>query len=182
MIGVQESSSTNDEGRKDYRHSSICVICAICGSIYLKQSEAHMLTQRPNLWPTRAIWFAVALALLSAFTYVLMGLDLLPVGDLAPHERPVGIIYVAAGGYLLGGLLILLRRRWLWTLGAFINGMVIFTFVQFYIDRPAVLFSAGGILSKLFQFLLEATLIYLIVTYRRVERRQPIGGRLEPQP
>jgi hypothetical protein len=182
MIGVQESSSTNDEGRKGHRHSSICVICAICGSVYLKQSEANMLTQRLNPWPTRAIWFAVVLALLSALTYLLMGLDLLPVGDLAPHERPAGIIYVAAGGYLLGGLLILLRRRWLWTLGAFINGMVIFTFVQFYVDRPAVLFSAGGIVSKLFQFLLEATLIYLIITYRRGVPERPISGRLEPQP
>jgi hypothetical protein len=140
-----------------------------------------MRSQRPNLWHVRAIWFAVGLAMFSALTYLLMGFDLLPVGDLAPHERPAGIIYVAAGGYLLGGLLILLRRRWLWTLGAFINGMVIFTFVQFYTDRLAVLFSAGGIVSKSMQLLLEAVLIFLIVTYRRDMRRQSVGGRLEPQ-
>jgi hypothetical protein len=81
-----------------------------------------------------------------------------------------------------GGDYLRLRRRWLWTLGAFINGMVIFIFVQFYVDRPAVLFSAGGIVSKLFQFLLEATLIYLIITYRRGVPERPISGRLEPQP
>lgn len=56
-------------------------------------------------------WIAVGLALVAALAYVLMQMNVLGVGDLAAGEKPAGIIYVAAGGYLLGGLLILLRRR-----------------------------------------------------------------------
>lgn len=128
----------------------------------------HTLT-KPNLG--RAIWLAMALAIVAALSYVLMALDLLGVGDLAPEEAPATIVYVAAGCYVLGGLLILLRRRWLWIVGALINALVIFAFVSFYINRPAVLFSPGGLASKIAQLLLEAVLVYLIVADRRRERR-----------
>lgn len=63
------------------------------------------------------MWLAVGLALATALSDVLMGLDILSVDDLPREEAPSAISYVAAGCYLLGGLLILLRRRWLWSPG-----------------------------------------------------------------
>ena len=117
----------------------------------------------------RVMWMAVAMELLAAVSYVLIGLDVLGVGDLVDEEAPAAITYVAAGSYLIGGLLILLRRRWLWILGAVINFLVMFTFFRAYQDRPEVLYSPGGVATKAGQLLLEFTLIYLIIaeTVRR---------------
>lgn len=108
------------------------------------------------------MWAAVALALVTALSYILMQFNALGVGDLQIGEKPAGIIYVAAGCYLLGGLLILLRNRWLLLFGAFMNAMVILFFFNMYQDRPAVMFSAGGLVSKIAQILLEAALIYTL--------------------
>jgi len=121
-----------------------------------------MQSTKPNY--VRVMWLAVALALISALAYVLIAWDLLGVGDLETTDAPPAIVYVAAGCYLLGGLLILVRRRWLWIIGAVINALVISFFFSMYQDRPAVMFSPGGIVTKVPQLLLEATLIYLIVT------------------
>ena len=60
---------------------------------------------------------------------------------------------------------ILLRRRWLWIVGAIMNGLIILFFVRMYQDKPAVLFSPGGLVSKAAQLVLELILVYLIVTY-----------------
>jgi hypothetical protein len=111
----------------------------------------------------RILWLAVTLAFVSALAYVLIAWDLLGVGDLEMAADGDVIIYVAAGCYLIGGLLILVRRRWLWLLGALINAVVILFFFRLYQDRPAVMFSPGGIITKIPKLLLEATLIYLII-------------------
>jgi hypothetical protein len=110
------------------------------------------------------LWTAVALALFTALSYVLMALNVLGVGDLQVGEKPINIIFVAAGCYLLGGLLIILRNRWLLLFGAFINAMVILFFLNLYQDRPAVIFSPGGLVSKISQIFLEVALIYVIAT------------------
>ena len=110
----------------------------------------------------RMTWIAVGLAIFTALAYVLMALNLLGVGDLRMDERPAAIIYVAAGCYLLGGLLILFRNRWLLIFGAVVNAMVILFFFSLYQDRPAVMSSPGGLASKIAQILLEVTLIYII--------------------
>jgi len=115
---------------------------------------------------------AVALALLVALAYTLIAQGILPIGDLTHVEGPAGIMYTAAGCYLLGGLLILLRRRWLWIVGAIMNGLIILFFVRMYQDKPAVLFSPGGLVSKAAQLLLELILAYLIVTYSRRSPRR----------
>jgi hypothetical protein len=112
----------------------------------------------------RALWLAVALAAGAAVSYLFIGLHILAVGDLQTHEQPATIIYVAAGSYLLGGLLILLRRRRLWIIGAAINALVMLVFFSAYLQRPAVLLSPGGLLSKTAQLALELVLIYLIIT------------------
>jgi len=121
------------------------------------------------------VWLAVGLAVVTAVIYIMMGWDWLGVGDLTAEEGPPGIIYVAAGSYLVGGLLILLRRRWLWVMGAVINALVILFFFSMYQERPAVLLSPGGIVSKAAQILLEVGLIYLIVADWLRSRRKNRG-------
>ena len=119
---------------------------------------------------TRMMWIAVALALITALSYILMQFNILGVGDLQLGEKPPAIIYIAAGCYLLGGLLILLCNRWLLLFGAFINAMVILFFFNLYQNRPAVLFSPGGLVSKIAQILLEIALIYVVVFWKRTDR------------
>lgn len=122
----------------------------------------------------RVMWLAVALALLAALSYLMIQLGLLGVGDLQPTEGPAAIVYVAAGCYLLGGLLILLRRHWLWIVGTMINALVILFFVMAYANRPAVMFSPGGLATKAAQLLLEVCLLVLIVAgWRRSRRLAP---------
>ncbi|MEO8355436.1 MAG: hypothetical protein ABI621_05960 [Chloroflexota bacterium] len=118
--------------------------------------------QKSNTNYTRVMWIAVTFALLTTLAYVLMAFNVLDVGDLQVDEKPAGIIYVAAGCYLLGGLLILVRRRWLWMFGAGINALVILFFFNMYQGRPAVMFSPGGLVSKIAQILLELALLYII--------------------
>lgn len=108
------------------------------------------------------MWIAFALALLVSLSYVLMAFNILGVGDLQVGEKPAGIISVAAGCYLAGGLLILLRNRGLLLFGAFINAMVVLFFFTMYQNRPTVMFSPGGLVSKIAQVLLEVALVYCI--------------------
>lgn len=125
----------------------------------------------------RAMWLALALAFITALTYILIALGVLGVGDLQMAEDGGAIVYVAAGGYLLGGLLILLRKRWLWIVGILINSLVVLFFFNLYKDRPTVLFSPGGLVSKIPQLLLELTLIYLIIVDWSRSRRQAYTGK-----
>jgi hypothetical protein len=120
----------------------------------------------------RVMWLAVGLALIAALSYMMIQLGVLGVGDLQPTEGPSAIVYVAAGSYLLGGLLILVRRRWLWIVGAVINALVILFFIMAYMHRPAVIFSPGGLATKAAQLLLEACLLYLIITGWHHSRRK----------
>lgn len=111
---------------------------------------------------------AVGLALVTALSYISMAFNLLGVGDLQVGEKPINIIFVAAGCYLLGGLLILLRNRWLLLFGAFLNAMVILFFFNLYQHRPAVILSPGGLVSKIAQILLEVALLYILaVNWRK---------------
>jgi hypothetical protein len=131
----------------------------------------------------RVLWADVGLAGVAALAYLLIGGGILAVGDLQPADAPSAIIYLCAGSYLLGGLLILLRRRALWIAGAAINALVLLIFFSAYAARPAVLFSPGGLLTKAAQVLLEVGLLYLIVTYvpgapgprREAALRRPAG-------
>lgn len=127
--------------------------------------------QPTNNHGTRVMWVAVGLAIFTALAYVLIAFNILGVGDLQMDEKPATIIYVAAGCYLLGGLLIFLRNRWLLLFGAFINAMVILFFFKLYQGRPAVMFSPGGLVSKIAQILLEVALIYIIAIHWRKSPR-----------
>lgn len=113
---------------------------------------------------SRFTWLAVGLALFTALTYILIAFNVLGVGDPQVARDGGAIIYAAAGCYLLGGMLILLRNRWLLLFGAFINFMVILFFFSMYQTRPEVTFSPGGLISKLAQILLEILLLLMLVT------------------
>ncbi len=119
----------------------------------------------------RGLWLGVGLALITALAYVLVGSGVLAVGDAARAEDGVNMAYVAAGFYFLGGLLILLRRRGLWIFGLVMNTLVMLFFFQMYQARPAVVFSPGGLITKVAQLVLEVTLIYLIFSNGRQTRR-----------
>jgi hypothetical protein len=113
---------------------------------------------------SRFTWLAVGLAIFTALTYILIASNILGVGDPQVAREGGLIIYVAAGCYLFGSLLILLRNRWLLLFGAFINFMVILFFFSMYQARPEVMFSPGGFISKLAQILLEILLLFVLVT------------------
>ena len=105
----------------------------------------------------------LTLALLAALVYFLMGVGVLQPRDLQAGEAPEGIAYIIGACYVVGGLLILARKRWLWVLGAVINAVVIVGFIAAYAARPEVLFCAPGLATKVLQILLEIGLIYLIM-------------------
>ena len=119
----------------------------------------------------RVMWLAVVLALFAALSYLLIQLSMLGVGDLQTAGGPA-IALVAAGCYLVGGQLILVHRRWLWIIGVVINALVILFFVMAYLNRPLVMFSAGGLTTKIAQLLLEGCLLFLIMTDWRSTHHQ----------
>lgn len=107
-------------------------------------------------------WIAFSLAIFTSVAYLLIRFNILGIGDLVASEQPVGIVYASAGCYLVGGFLILLKRKWLWVIGAIINALVVFFFFSMYKGQVSVLLSAGGLTTKIAQILLEMSLVYLI--------------------
>lgn len=134
--------------------------------------QTSSTVQQTNINRVRVTWLAMALALIAALSYMMIQLGLLGVGGLQLTEGPPAIVYMAAGSYLFGGLLILVRRRWLWIIGAVMNALVILFFVMAYQHRPAVMFSPGGLATKAAQLLLEVSLLYLIMAGWHHSRRQ----------
>ena len=114
---------------------------------------------------------SVVLALLTGLAYSLAALGVLSAG-LNPEEAPAGIAWLAGGCYVVGGLLILTRRRGLLIFGAVINTLVVTLFVLAYIGRPEVMLSPAGIATKLPQIVLEVGLFYLIVVTGRGDGRK----------
>jgi hypothetical protein len=108
----------------------------------------------------------LGLAFIAAIFYFLMGAHIISVPVLSAQKAPPGIVYIAGGCYVLGGLLILLRKRWLWIVGLVINTLVMVFFFTMYIQKPEVIFSLPGLGTKIAQILLEIGLVYLIIAYR----------------
>lgn len=111
--------------------------------------------------------FCLALALISALAYVLLILGIFKVGDMMPDEGVPAYFYIVPAGYAIGGLLILLKKRWLWIIGAILNAIPIVVFYAAYAGRPDIMLSAAGLITKIAQILLEIGLLYLIVTFKR---------------
>jgi hypothetical protein len=111
----------------------------------------------------RIMLVCLAMALISALIYVLLGIGVMHAGDLTSDDGIPAFFYIIPGGYIIGGLLILLKKRWLWITGAVINAFTIVMFYTAYAARPDILLSAPGLITKIAQVLLEIGLIYLIV-------------------
>jgi len=105
----------------------------------------------------RTMLFCLVLALISALTYFLLILGIFKVGDTATDEVPA-YFYIVPAGYVIGGLLILLKKRWLWTIGAIVNAIPIVVFYGAYAGRPDIMPSAPGLITKVAQVLLEIAL------------------------
>jgi hypothetical protein len=119
----------------------------------------------------------LVLSLVAAAVYFLMGADVISVDSLNTADAPPGIVFVAGGCYVLGGLLILARKRWLWITGLVMNTLVMVIFFMMYSQKPDVIFSLPGLGTKIAQILLEAGLVYLITTYGRFRvQRSEVQG------
>jgi hypothetical protein len=109
----------------------------------------------------------LVLSLVAAAVYILMGTDVISVPGLKSGDAPPGIVFAAGGCYILGGVLILARRRWLWITGLVMNTLVLVIFFMMYNQKPEIMFSVPGLGTKIAQILLEAGLVYLIATFKR---------------
>jgi hypothetical protein len=114
--------------------------------------------------------FCLVLALISALAYVLLILGILKAGEMMSPEGGVpAFFYIVPAGYVIGGFLIFLKKRWLWTIGAIINAIPIIVFYAAYAGRPDIMLSTAGLITKIAQVLLEIGLIYLIITFKRTQ-------------
>ena len=113
----------------------------------------------------------LVLALIAAAGYILMAIGVIQPGDLMSENEPTpAIFYIVPAGYIIGGILIFQKKRWLWITGAVINGFGILVFYLGYASQPDVLWSAPGLITKIAQIPLEIGLIYLIVVAKRVKQ------------
>jgi hypothetical protein len=114
-------------------------------------------------------WALVILALIAALGYFLMGVGVINVPDQplkdasSDMDAPPGFDWIMFGGYVIGGLLILLKKRWMLITGAVLNAIPIIGFYAMWASRTDVMFSAPGLMTKIPQILLEIGLIYWLV-------------------
>ncbi len=127
------------------------------------RTEAGPTTGRPKEGWARAIALACfVLALAAGVFYVLMGVGVMTVPALSAEEAPPAIAYIAAGCYVVGGLFVLVRKRWLRALGLAANTLVIVIFFVMYNQKPDIMFSLPGLTTKIAEVLLEVGLLYLV--------------------
>jgi len=115
----------------------------------------------------KLIVISTALSLVAALFYILTGAGVFQAGEVNAGGDASGIAFTAAGCYIAGGLLILLKKRWLWLTGAVINAIVIFIFYSMYIGNTAIMLSIPGLGTKVPQIILEVILIYLVARYKQ---------------
>ena len=109
----------------------------------------------------------MVLAFIAAVFYILLASRVITASTLESKDWQHVLIYVAGGCYILGGLLILAKKRWLWIVGLVMNTLVMAFFFVMYSKNPAVILSLPGLGTKIPQILLEVGLVYLIATYKR---------------
>ena len=123
----------------------------------------------------------MVLAFIAAVFYLLLGSGVITAGSLTGTPVTRAFIFIAAGCYVLGGLLILTKKRWLWIIGLVMNTLVMAVFFTMYTGKnPGVIFSLPGLGTKIPQIILEAGLIYLIAAYNRIgsiSKSSPAAGQ-----
>ena len=110
----------------------------------------------------------LVLAFIVAVFYILLAAGIITPSTLAAKDWQIILIYVAAGCYILGGLLVLAKKRWLWIIGLVMNTLVMVFFFALYSKNLAVIFSLAGLATKIPQLILEAGLVYLIANYKKI--------------
>jgi hypothetical protein len=110
-------------------------------------------------------WGCITMAVVAALTYILMGLGVLVPGNLETGEGGF-MPYLIGAAYLIMGVLIVSKWRWIKIASAAIVLITIIGFYAMYTDQPDVMWSAPGIITKIAQLLMLAGLIYLIVKSR----------------
>jgi len=109
------------------------------------------------------IWVCLILSVLAAFGYFLMGAGIIHAANLTLDDAPPGFTWIAGAFYVIAGLLLLLKKRWIHTAFAVINVLVVAVFIFMWAGRTDVLFSTPGLMTKIPQILLEIGLIYWLV-------------------
>jgi hypothetical protein len=121
----------------------------------------------------KIVWICLIVALVAALGYFLMGAGVIQAGDPALNDAanggdaPWGFDWIAGGFYVIAGLALLLKKRWISIALAVINLIPIAVFYFMWEGRPDILWSAPGLITKIGQILLEIGLIYLLVKSRR---------------
>jgi hypothetical protein len=110
-------------------------------------------------------WGCIAMAVVAALAYILMGLGVLVPGNLDTSEGG-SMPYFIGVVYLIMGVLIISKWRWIKIASAAIVLVTIIGFYAMYTDQPDVMWSAPGLITKIAQVLMLAGLIYLIVKSR----------------
>ena len=124
-------------------------------------------------------WVLVILELVAVLGYLLMGVGVITVPDnplndtSSDNDAPPGFDWIMFGGYLAGGLLILLKKRWLLITGAVLNAIPIIGFYAMRASRTDVMLSAPGLMTKIPQILLEIGLIYWLVKSKPAAKTAP---------
>ena len=112
-----------------------------------------------------AVWGSLTMALVSAVVYVLMGIGVMHSGNLTGDSMP-SFFFIIPLAYLLMGILLLSRWRWIRVVDAILVLFTIIVFYARYADQPDVMWSAPGLITKIAQVLMLAGLIYLLVKTR----------------
>ena len=115
-------------------------------------------------------WVLLVLALVAASGYLLMGIGVIHAADLTLDDAPPGFTWIAGVFYVIAGLLMFLKKRWIYTAFSVINVFVIAVFVFMWAGRTDVLFSLPGLMTKIPQILLEIGLIYLLLKSKSAAR------------
>ena len=111
----------------------------------------------------RMMWVGAALALAAGVVYALIGQKVLAIGNVqVPEGDGTTFFYLAALAYFIAASLMPVRNRWLWLAGGVMNSLVIVFYVQTNLNRPDLLLSPGGLISKAVEVGLELVLVYLI--------------------
>ena len=115
-------------------------------------------------------WVLLVLALVAASGYLLMGIGVIHAADLTLDDAPPGFTWIAGVFYVIAGLLMFLKKRWIYTAFSIINILVIAVFIFMWAGRTDVLFSLPGLMTKIPQILLEIGLIYLLLKSKSAAR------------
>jgi hypothetical protein len=111
------------------------------------------------------VWGSIAMALIAAIAYILMGMGVIHPGNLSDGSMP-SFFYIIPAAYVVMGVLILSRWRWIRIASAAVVAFTILVFYAKYAGQPDVMWSAPGLITKIAQILMLSGLIYLIMKTR----------------